>query len=116
MKRLLLTLFCLVAPVAFGATQLEALRAGASAARAQVSSTRSATLQGQGELNKLATRIEELKAQAKGKLLPGSELDSALKRSQELSASLTASSAALSSQESALESANLALLNELSNE
>lgn len=116
MKRMLLTLFCLFAPVAFGATQLEALRTGASAARAQVSATRSTQLQSQAELNKLAGRIEELKAQAKGKLLPGSELDSALKKSQELSASLTESAAALSSQQNALEAANLALLSELSNE
>lgn len=116
MKRLLLTLFCLVAPVAFGATQLEATRANATAARAQVSSTRQAQLQSQAELNKLAARIEELKAQAKGKLLPGSELDSALKRSQELSASLTETASALSAQQNALEAANLALLAELSNE
>lgn len=116
MKRLLLTLFLLAAPVAFGATPLEALRAGASAARAQVSQTRTQQLQGQAELNKLAARIEELKAQAKGKLLPGGELDSALKKSQALSASLTSSAAALSAQEAALETANLALLTELSNE
>ena len=116
MKRLLLTLFCLFAPVALGATQLEATRAGASAARAQVSGTRQAQLQSQAELNKLASRIEQLKAQQKGKLLPGSELDSALKRSQELSASLTETASALSAQQSALESANLSLLSELSNE
>ncbi len=116
MKRLLLTLFCLLAPVALGATQLEATRANATAARAQVSGTRQAQLQSQAELNKLASRIEELKAQAKGKLLPGSELDSALKRSQELSASLTETASALSAQQNALEAANLALLAELSNE
>ncbi|MBK7859289.1 MAG: TetR family transcriptional regulator [Archangiaceae bacterium] len=116
MKRLVLTLFCLLAPVALGATPLEALRASAGAARAQVSTTRTAQLQGQAELNKLAGRIEELKAQAKGKLLPGSELDGALKRSQELSESLTTTAAALSTQEASLESANLALLSELSSE
>src|SRR5258707_901699 len=88
MKRSMLTLFLLLAPVAYGATQLDAMRAGAASARAQVSGTRSAQLQGQAELNKLGARIEELKAQAKGKLLPGSELDAALKKSQELSASL----------------------------
>jgi hypothetical protein len=115
MKRLVLML-SLAAQVAFGATQLEALRGGASAARAQVSATRTAQLQGQAELNKLATRIEELKSRAKGKLLPGSELDSALKKSQELSQSLTSTAAALSTQESSLEAANLALLSELSNE
>lgn len=116
MKRLLLTLFCLTAPVAFGATQLEATRANAQSARAQVTSTRQAQFQGQAELNRLASRIEELKAQQKGKLLPGSELDAALKRSQEISATLTSNASALSAQQSALESANLALLSELSNE
>jgi hypothetical protein len=116
MKRVMFTLLCLVAPVAFGATSLEALRASASAARAQVSSTRAAQQQGQAELDKLGAQIEALKARAKGKLLPGGELDAALKKSQELSASLTSSASALSSQEGTLETANLALLSELSNE
>lgn len=116
MKRLLLTLFCLTAPVAFGATQLEATRSNAQSARAQVTGTRQTQFQGQAELNRLASRIEELKAQQKGKLLPGSELDAALKRSQELSATLTQNASALAAQQNALESANLALLSELSNE
>ena len=36
----------------------------------------------EAELNALGTHIEQLKAQAKGKLLPGSELDAALKHEQ----------------------------------
>jgi len=116
MNRFLLALFLLLAPAAYSATQLEALRANASAARAGVNGTRSAQLQVQGELNRLAARIEELKAKQKGKLLPGSELDEALKKSQELSASLTATASNLSAQEAGLEAANLALLSELSNE
>ncbi len=119
MKRILPTLFVLLAlwaPPALSATQLEALRANAQAARAGVNGTRASQLQAQGELNKLAARIEELKAKQKGKLLPGSELDEALKRSQELSTSLTSTASSLSTQEAGLESANLALLSELSNE
>ncbi|MBL8951717.1 MAG: TetR family transcriptional regulator [Myxococcaceae bacterium] len=116
MKRLLLTLLLVLAPAAMGATQLEAMRANAQAARASVNGTRSSQLQAQGELNKLAARIEELKAKQKGKLLPGSELDEALKKSQELSASLTSTASSLQGLEAGLESANLALLSELSNE
>jgi hypothetical protein len=116
MKRWLLTLFCLLAPAALGASSLDALRTSAAAARTAVNQTRSEQLKDQGELNTLGSRIEQLKARAKGKLLPGSELDEALKRSQELSGQLTSLAGALSSKESELESANLALLNALSDQ
>jgi len=115
MKRLLLTLFCLTAPVAFGATSLETLRASAASARAAMKDARGEQLKDQAELNQLGARIEGLKAQQKGKLLPGGELDAALKRSQELSSTLTNLAGTISSKESELETANLALLNELSN-
>ena len=64
MKHLLLTLVCLVGFSALGATQLEALRTGATSARAQLSSTRSSQLKTQAELNQLGAQIEALKAQA----------------------------------------------------
>jgi hypothetical protein len=114
MKRLLLTLFCLVASSALGATSLETLRASAAGARASVNQARGEQLKDQAELNALGTRIEKLKAEQKGKLLPGGELDAALKRSQELSGALTDIAQSLSSKESELETANLALLSELS--
>jgi hypothetical protein len=114
MKRWLLTLFCLLAPAAMGASSLEALRAQASAARVSVNQTRGEQMKDQAELNALGTRIERLKAQAKGKLLPGSELDEALKRSQELSGALTSLAGTISSKETELETANLSLLSALS--
>jgi hypothetical protein len=116
MKRWLLTLFCLLAPAALGASSLDALRSNASAARTAVNETRGQQLKDQAELNVLGTRIEHLKARAKGKLLPGSELDEALKHSQELSGELTSLAGSLSSKQSELESANLALLSALSDQ
>jgi hypothetical protein len=67
------------------------------------------------ELNQLAGRIEALKAQSKGKLVPGSELDGALKRSQELSGALTTLAGQFAERETDAERVNLALLTELSN-
>jgi hypothetical protein len=114
MKRLLLTLFCLTASVAMGATPLETLRSTAAASRAAVNQARGEQLKDQAELNALGARIETLKAAQKGKLLNGGDLDAALKRSQELSSALTDLAGSLSSRESELEAANLALLNALS--
>src|SRR5258708_4467173 len=114
MKSLLLAL-CIAPLAALGATPLETLRANAQAARASLNSTRAQQLKDQAELNQLASRIENLKAHAKGKLLPGSDLDGALKKSQELSGALTSAAHSISSLEGELESANLGLLSELSN-
>jgi hypothetical protein len=116
MKRLLLTLFCLTASVALGATSLDSLRASASAARSAMNQARGEQLKDQAELNALGTRIESLKAAQKGKLLNGGELDSALKRSQELSSALTDLAGSISTRQGELEAANLALLNALSDQ
>src|SRR5438093_13398764 len=99
MKSLALTCLLLAVP-AFAATALEAGRAAAAHARAQVNELRGKQLDARKQLNELAARIETLKAERRGKILPGSELDSALKRSQELSGALTELAQSLSSAES----------------
>lgn len=108
-----LTLF---ASQAWSATGVEAMRANSAGLRAQVSQLRGEQLNKRNELSTVSGRIEALKAQSKGALLPGSELDQALKRSQELSGTLTDLAQKLSTREGELESANLALLDGLSAE
>jgi hypothetical protein len=73
-------------------------------------------LKQRSELSTLSSRIETLKAASKGKLLPGSELDAALKRSQELSGALSELAQQVAGREATLENANLALLDGLSGE
>lgn len=113
--RLLLLLAMLALP-SLGATSLEVLRANSRAARDEVSALRAQQLQQRGELSALSTRIEDLKGTSKGALLPGGELDAALKRSQELSGALGTLAQQVTSRESALEAANMALLDGLSSE
>jgi len=117
MKRLavLLSLVLFVSP-ALAASQLDTLKASAVSARQAVNETRHEQMAKTQELNKLSGRIEELKANAKGKLLPGSELDSALKQSQELSGVLTLLAQSLSEKEAALEQSNVALLTAMTDE
>ncbi|MFT3840669.1 MAG: hypothetical protein QM723_27010 [Myxococcaceae bacterium] len=117
MKRLavLLALVMFVSP-AFAASQLDALKATAASARQAVNDTRHEQMAKTQELNQLSGRIEALKANAKGKLLPGSELDSALKQSQELSGALTTLAQSLSEKEAALEQSNVALLTAMTDE
>lgn len=111
-----LLIACLFALPALGAGSLDALRADSRGLREQVTALRAKQLEGRNELSTLSARIETLKAQSKGKLLPGSELDSALKRSQELSGVLSELSQQVSSREVALETANLTLIDGLSSE
>lgn len=121
MNRWLLTCALVCSLMASAAPQAEAkglqsARAAAAAAREASLSLRSQQQAARGELNALAARIETLKTQAKGKLTVGSELDGALKKSQELSGQLTGLAQSLAGREAELESANVALLGELSNE
>ncbi len=111
----LLAVLILTVP-AWAAGQLDTLRSSAKVAREQAGLVRSEQMQKRQALNQLSARIEALKAEAKGKLLPGSQLDAALKQSQELSGALTALAQTMSSRESELESANLALLEALSSQ
>jgi hypothetical protein len=106
----------LLASQGWAASGVEAMRGTASGLRAQVSSIRAEQLARRNELSTVSSRIEALKAQSKGALLPGSELDQSLKRSQELSGTLTELAQRLSARESELEAANLALLEALSGE
>ena len=107
---------CLVAFPVWAAGSLDALRSSSQGARAQVTALRAEQLKQRNDLSSLSAQIETLKASQKGKLLPGSELDSALKRSQELSGALSTIASQLSTRETELESANLALLDGLSGE
>lgn len=115
---LLACLLVMSAPAfsAGAATAIDTARAQAVAARAKVSEIRSKQLYTRAELNKVASRIEALKAQQGGALLTGSELDAQLQRSQELSGALTETAQRLSVAESDLEQENLAYLNALNAE
>ena len=106
----------LLASQAWAATGVEAMRANAAGLRSQVSQLRGEQLSKRNELSQISGRIEALKSQSKGALLAGSELDQALKRSQELSGTLTDLAQKVSAREAELESANMALLDGLSAE
>ncbi|MBX7100955.1 MAG: TetR family transcriptional regulator [Myxococcaceae bacterium] len=116
MKFLALTLSCLLALPALAASQLEAARSSAKAAREQTVGLRAEQQVKRTQLSQLSASIETLKAQSKGKLLPGGELDSALKQSQALSDALTQMARTLSTREGELEAANLALVEALTQE
>ena len=107
---------CLLALPAWAASALDGLRGNSRVLREQVTSLRSQQLTQRNELSVLSSRIETLKANQKGKLLPGGELDAALKRSQEISGALSELSQKVSGREAELENANLALLDGLSAE
>jgi len=106
----------LLALPALGAGQLEALRTTSRAVAEQVKSLRAEQLARRSELSTLSSRIEALKASSKGRLLPGGELDKALKQSQELSGSLTELAQQVTAREGELETANVALVEALSAE
>lgn len=111
-----LSLFTVLFALSLGATPLATARATAAEARAVVSAVRSEQMTKRQQLNQLASQIGTLKAKAKGKLLPGGELDVALKQSQALSDELTALARTLAAKESSSEAAQNALLESLSAE
>jgi hypothetical protein len=116
LRHLLLSAILLLGGAVWAASALDAQRSAVKAGREQVTSLRAEQLSKRSELSKLSSRIEALKASQQGALLPGSELDAALKSSQELSASLTTLAQQLSARDGELESAQLALLDGLSQE
>ena len=117
MKRsLFLLLACLTALPVLAAGPLDALRAQSRSARDEVASLKAQQLARRNELSQLSSRIETLKAQSRGKLLPGSELDAALKQSQELSGVLSALAGDVTAKEGALEALHVSLLDALSAE
>jgi prefoldin subunit 5 len=105
---------CLLSVPAWAAGQVDALRAQTKSLQEQVTSLRHEQLSRRNELSQLSARIETLKAEKKGALLGGGELDRALKQSQELSGSLTELAGRMSSREAELETAELALVDSLS--
>lgn len=103
------------APVG-AATPLEVARSQAAQARAHTNELRSKQMGLRMELNTLAARIERLKSRQKGALITGGDLDASLRRSQELSGTLTNLARELSQAEGDLERENLALLGVLNAE
>lgn len=101
---------------AHAASSLESVRAQAAEARQKVLSVRSEQLGLRQRLNQVATRIEALKSGEGGGLGKAAELDAALKESQSLSGALTGLAQSLSGAESAAESVNLTLLQEIGRE
>jgi prefoldin subunit 5 len=119
MKRGLLSLLLLSLVLSlptWAASGLEALRAEAQGARAQVRELRERQQALRSELNGLAGRIESLKAERQGRLVAGAELETALRRSQDLSGELTGLAQALAGAEGEAERRNLALHAALSEE
>ncbi|RKH54952.1 TetR family transcriptional regulator [Corallococcus aberystwythensis] len=115
--RALPLLLCLFVAAPAGATSgLEQARAKAQAARTEARTLRTRQQGLRDELNGLAARIESLKAQRQGKLTPGGELESALRRSQELSGELTGLAQSASGADGEVERAHLALHGALSGE
>lgn len=118
MKRLLhsLLLCLLLSAPAWAGSELDGPRAEARAARTQVRELRERQQALRSELNTLAGRIESLKAEQQGRLVAGPELESALRRSQELSGQLTGLAQSLAGAESEAQQRNLALHTALSEE
>jgi hypothetical protein len=118
MKRVLLpVLLCLSlgAPV-WAASGVDSLRLEARTARTQVRDLRDRQQVLRAELNTLAGRIEHLKAEQKGRLVAGPELETALRQSQELSGQLSGLAQSLAGAETEAERRNLALHSALSEE
>jgi hypothetical protein len=99
---------------ALAASALDAARADASAARTKVVGVREQQSALRQEMNQLAARIEALKADQRGALLPGGELETSLRRSQELSGLLSIAARELSSAQAEAQRKNLALLSSVS--
>jgi chromosome segregation ATPase len=106
----LLTCTALGASPALAASGLDAARGDASAARAKVVGIRERQSSLRQQMNQLAARIEALKTQQHGALLPGGELETSLRRSQELSGLLSDAARELSSAEADAQKTNLTLL------
>ncbi|WP_164007761.1 TetR family transcriptional regulator [Pyxidicoccus trucidator] len=111
-----LLLCLLLAAPAWGASGLDTVRGRAQTARTEVRTLRGQQQALREELNGLAARIEALKAERQGRLTAGTELESALRRSQELSGSLTGLAQSVAAAEGESERSHLALHTALSEE
>jgi len=96
-------------PAAEVRAQVQRARDGAQALRHQQGRLR-------GELSEVAGRIQELKAQKRGQLIPGGELSSLLRRSQELSGALTEVESGLARAEGEVAQQSSALVDALDDE
>ncbi len=115
--RSLIAGLCLWALSATAAGSIDALRANAATSRTQVIELRGEQLAKRTELSSVSARIEALKAKHPNSLSPaGAELDSALKRSQELSGVLSGLAQRMAVSENELVASNTALLEGLSQE
>jgi hypothetical protein len=101
---------------ALGAPNLEALRAASEQSFRQLSKLRAKETTTRGELDAVAGQIARSKGQAKGNLLPGRQLQDLLRRSQELSNTLTDLATAIATQESELQRRNGLLSDALTQE
>ncbi len=106
----------LAANPGFGASSLETLRAASEQSFQQLTQLRAERTVTRGELDAVAAQIAQSKGQAKGKLLPGRQLQDLLRRSQELSNKLTNLATAIATQETDLQHRNGLLLDALSQE
>ncbi len=106
----------LAANPGFGASSLVTLRAASEQSFQQLTKLREEGTVTRGELDAVAAQIAQSKGQAKGKLLPGRQLQDLLRRSQELSNKLTNLATAIATQETELQHRNGLLLEALSQE
>ncbi|GHG68488.1 TetR family transcriptional regulator [Comamonas sp. JC664] len=116
LRPLVLLLSLVLAVPGQAASGLESMRGRAQTARSETRALRGQQQTLREELNGLATRIEALKAQHRGRLTVGTELEAALRRSQDLSGQLTGLAQAVVAAEGASERAHLALHTALSDE
>ncbi|MCE9669319.1 TetR family transcriptional regulator [Myxococcus stipitatus] len=116
LRSAILVLCLVLGAPAWGVSALEAARTRAQAVRTEARGLRGQQQALRDELNALASRIETLKAERQGRLTTGSELEAALRRSQELSGSLTGLAQAVATAEGESERAHLALHQALSEE
>jgi hypothetical protein len=108
--RPLLLVVLLAAMPATATEPLEARRAAVTAVASELQALEAAQQARRDELGALGRRLEVLKATSRGRLLPGGELDAALKRSQELSSVMTGLARQVADRTAALERARLALV------
>jgi hypothetical protein len=105
---------CLAAPVAQAASVPE-LRAALNGSETKARSAHASRVEAQKALDEVASKIESLKAQQQG-LFGDAELDTLLKRSQELSGRMTDALRAENEADEALRGGQAKLVNELDSE
>jgi hypothetical protein len=115
LRPVLVGLLMLAAP-ALASGSLDERRAEVSAQGEALSQLQREQQARRDELGTLSERIEGLKASRRGRLLPGGELDAALKRSQELAATLTRLAQQVTARAAELEATRLALVDGLTAE